>query len=481
MLENYFRNFMGASPAWYKIAVLLFLAANPLIYALGYGFLAGWILVAEFIFTLAMALKCHPLQPGGLLALEAVIIGMASPEKVYEEAHANFPVIMLLMFMVAAIHFMQEFLILIFTRIFMAVRSKTALSLVFLVLCAFLSAFLDALTVMAVLITVAHGFYGVYHQYQSTHGENDEELANMRWFLRDILMHGAVGTALGGVMTLVGEPQNLIIASIMGWSFVEFFLKMLPVTGPVFIVGGFICFLVEHFKMFGYGGALSDNVRQVISAHERERASNMDGRTKARIYTQAACGVVLILSLAFHVAEVGVIGLGLIIALTSLNGITDERAIGKAFHEALPFTALIVVFFAIVAVIHEQHLFAPVIEWTMRMQGSARRVAFFAASGLLSAISDNVFVATIYITEAKKAFDAGLLPRAEYDLIAIAINTGTNIPSVATPNGQAAFLFLLTSSIATLIRLSYMKMIIMAAPYTASMTLTALLAVAIMF
>ena len=27
------------------------------------------------------------------------------------------------------------------------------------------------------------------------------------------------------------------------------------------------------------------------------------------------------------------------------------------------------------------------------------------------------------------------------------INTGTNIPSVATPNGQAAFLFLLTSSL----------------------------------
>lgn len=478
MLESYFRNFMGVSPVWYKIAVIFFLAANPLIYAFGGGFLAGWILVAEFIFTLAMALKCHPLQPGGLLALEAVIIGMASPEKVYEEAHANFPVIMLLMFMVAGIHFMQEFLVLIFTRIFMAVRSKTALSLIFLVLCAFLSAFLDALTVIAVLITVAHGFYGIYHQHQSTHGENDEELTSLRWFLRDILMHGAIGTALGGVMTLVGEPQNLIIASNMGWNFAEFFLKMLPVTGPVFIVGAATCFLVERFKVFGYGGALPDNARQVISSHARQMAVRMDGRMKARVYTQAACGAALILALAFHVAEVGVVGLGLIIVLTALNGITDERAIGKAFHEALPFTALIVVFFAVVAVINEQHLFAPVLDWTMRMEGNARRIAFFVASGILSAVSDNVFVATIYITETKKAFDAGLLPRAEYDLISIAINTGTNIPSVATPNGQAAFLFLLTSSIAALIRLSYIKMVIMAAPYTAGMTLTALLAVA---
>ena len=50
-------------------------------------------------------------------------------------------------------------------------------------------------------------------------------------------------------------------------------------------------------------------------------------------------------------------------------------------------------------------------------------------------------------------------------ILAIAINTGTNLPSVATPNGQAAFLFLLTSSLAPLINLSYGKMVKMAFPY----------------
>lgn len=52
------------------------------------------------------------------------------------------------------------------------------------------------------------------------------------------------------------------------------------------------------------------------------------------------------------------------------------------------------------------------------------------------------------------------------DLLAVAINTGTNLPSVATPNGQAAFLFLLTSALAPLVRLSYGRMVIMALPYT---------------
>ena len=47
----------------------------------------------------------------------------------------------------------------------------------------------------------------------------------------------------------------------------------------------------------------------------------------------------------------------IIVLLTAFNGVTEEHQIGKAFEEALPFTALLVVFFAIVAVIHEQHLF----------------------------------------------------------------------------------------------------------------------------
>ena len=52
-----------------------------------------------------------------------------------------------------------------------------------------------------------------------------------------------------------------------------------------------------------------------------------------------------------HVAAVGLIGLAVIILLTSFKGITEEHDLGEAFHEALPFTALLAVFFAIVGVI----------------------------------------------------------------------------------------------------------------------------------
>ena len=177
-----------------------------------------------------------------------------------------------------------------------------------------------------------------------------------------------------------------------------------------------------------------------------------------------------------RLAEPGIVGLLVIVLATAFNGVTEEHRIGHAFEEALPFTALLVVFFAIVAVIDNQGLFSPVIHWVMEHDGKTQAALFYIANGLLSMISDNVFVATVYITEIAEIYDAGELTREQFDALAVAINTGTNIPSVATPNGQAAFLFLLTSALAPLIRLSYGRMVIMAFPYTITMSITGLAA-----
>ena len=127
--------------------------------------------------------------------------------------------------------------------------------------------------------------------------------------------------------------------------------------------------------------------------------------------------------------------------------------------------------------IHDQHLFTPVIAYVLSLKQEIQIPVFFMVNGVLSMISDNVFVATIYISEVKEALDTGLISREQFDLLAIAINTGTNLPSVATPNGQAAFLFLLTSSIAPLIGLSYLRMVLLALPYTIVLTIVGLFSV----
>ena len=473
----YWTNFLGEAPPWYKATVLGFLIANPFLYIGLGGFVAGWILVLQFIFTLAMALRCYPLQPGGLLAVEALLIGMTTPGHVYHEVEDNLKVILLLVFMVAGIYFMKELLLFTFTKILVRIRNKMLLSVLFCFVAAFLSAFLDALTVTAVVISVAVGFYGVYHRVASGGGTVDddvhelhrEDLDQFRAFLRSLVMHAAVGTALGGVMTIVGEPQNVLIADKMGWEFMEFFNRMRPVTMPVLVVGLATCLLLEKVKRLGYGATIPAPVLTILAEFDEEQSAKRTRKESARLVVQAITAILLVFALAFHVAEIGLIGLAVIVLQTAFNGIVEEHRLGHAFEEALPFTALLCVFFGIVAVISEQQLFQPVIEYVLTLPPSQQPGTFYIANGVLSMISDNVFVATVYIGEVEKAFTDGIIGREQFDLMAVAINTGTNIPSVATPNGQAAFLFLLTSSLAPLIRLSYGRMVIMALPYTITM------------
>jgi len=284
--------------------------------------------------------------------------------------------------------------------------------------------------------------------------------------LRSLIMHGVVGTALGGVCTLVGEPQNLLIGEKMGWDFIEFFKRMAPVTIPVLVAGTMTTGILELTGWFGFGAKLPEVARTVIEKYvEKEDQQRSRGQAYG-LWVQAISAVLLIIGLALHLAPVGFIGLGLIIIQTAFMGITDEHQLGHAFEEALPFTGLLVVFFVIVAMIHDQHLFQPIINSALNLSPAEQPGIFYIANGVLSMISDNVFVATVYIGEVKEAFEAGRIDREQFEKLAIAINTGTNLPSVATPNGQAAFLFLLTSGLAPLINLSYFKMVKMALPYT---------------
>ena len=478
-----YTEFLGNSPNWFKLSILVFLVlCFPLKMIVGTTVL-GWMFLAMFILTLAMALKCYPLQSGGLLGLAILALGLTSPETVWHEIQSNLGVLALLIFMVSFIYFMKPLLTFVFAKLIMKVQSKWILSLMFSMMAAFLSAFLDALTVTAVLITVFVALHGVYEGVQSSgntdfdeDGVSDQQqlsgdtLERFKAFIRSLVMHGAVGTALGGVTTMVGEPQNLLIADKMGWNFIEFAQAMSHVTIPAVIAGFITCVVLELTGVLGYGGKLDPQVRSILKGYIQDQD---DKRKQTEVYAlivQGICGVLLVVGLALHVMEVGLIGLCLLVLVTALTGINEEHKIGRAFEESLPFVSLLCIFFVVVGMIHDLHLFSPVIQWVLALPIEDQPRAFFLANGLLSAISDNVFVATVYINEVKAAFEAGDISRAHFDSLAVSINTGTNLPSVATPNGQAAFLFLLTSALAPLIQLGYIRMVIMALPYTIVLT-----------
>jgi len=268
LAQAFARNFLGHAPGWYKLTIVGFLLLNPLVLVMAGPAVTDWLLLAQFIFTLAMALRCYPLQPGGLLAIQSVLMGLTTAEGVYREVLSAVPVILLLVFMVAGIHFLRDLLLYVFTRLLVRVHSSGALSLLFCAAAAVLSSFLDALTVIAVAVTVCGGFYEVYHRVASgrphdgahdaahdddVHELHRSDLEQFRAFLRGLMMHAAIGTAIGGVMTQVGEPQNLLIAEQAGWNFGEFFFAVAPVSVPVAIGGLATCWLLDRLRLFGYG------------------------------------------------------------------------------------------------------------------------------------------------------------------------------------------------------------------------------------
>ena len=465
-------NFLGKAPRWYKLTIIAFLVINPIVFYLISPFIAGWLLLIEFIFTLAFALQCYPVPSGGLLAIEAVAINMTSAQGVYDEVAANLPTLLLLIFMVAGIYYLKDVLLFFFTRVFVSVKNKTVLSVLFAVMAGILSAFLDALTLMAIIIAVCFNFYAIYHRVAGNAAVTGDptkaakDMEEFKGFLRNLVMHGAVGTTLGGTMTIVGEPQNLMIGTKMGWSFTEFFMHVSVISVPVAISGILLCPLLEIFKVCGFGYQLPDSARVAILNDARTRTLQITKESIFKYSTQIVVGMLLVAALALHVAEIGLIGLCLIIVLSAFSGLIKEHDFAESFNNAMPFVTLIIIFFAILAVVHDQHLVTPLIQWVFQFDGKIQLLALYFVNGTLSFVSDSVFIASVFISEIDKAFVAGAFSREWYEQLGTVVNMGTNIPALATPNGQAAFLFLLTSSLAPLLRLSYMEMVKLALPYT---------------
>ena len=67
MISEIQKLFLGNSPIWYKQTIVAFLIINPIALVLfnsvgmNGNFIVGWMFLLEFIFTLALALKCYPL------------------------------------------------------------------------------------------------------------------------------------------------------------------------------------------------------------------------------------------------------------------------------------------------------------------------------------------------------------------------------------------------------------------------------------
>ncbi|MCL2306284.1 MAG: hypothetical protein FWC43_13145 [Planctomycetaceae bacterium] len=481
MSDVFIRNFLGKTPRWYKLTILFFLIINPIVFFFVSPFLAGWMLLLEFIFTLALALKCYPVPSGGLLVLQAVIIGLTSAEKVYDEVAVNLPVLLLIVFMVAAVFYLKDVVFLVFTKLFISIKNKQLLCLTFCVLCASLAAFLDALAIMAAIIAVCFNCYAIYHRVAlefADRGDGQAEMEEFKGFMRNFIMHGAAGAIMGGNMTIVGVPHNLMIATRLGWSFGDFLQQVAMIAIPVILAGFALCVFLETVKFPGYGYKLPQRAYDAIVKDYNSKFARLNKQALFEYALQGTTAVLLFVALAFHLAEVGLIGIALMIIIAAFKGMTKEHDYAEAFNNAMPFTLLIMIFFAVLAVVDDQQLVKPLIQWALTFGGKTQLLTLFFTNGSLSMVSDNIFVASVFMNEIEVAYNLGQgFDREWFEKLGVAVSMGTNVPTMGTPNGHAALLFLLTSSLAPLINLSYWQMFKLALPYTVVLTATGALSI----
>lgn len=481
-LLNFFqvliKNFLGSQTnLYYKYIILFFIIINFFMFFLVSKFISGWLILIEFIFILIFSLQCYPFLPGGLILIQSIFMQIVQIKNIQEEINHNQEVIFLLIFMISSIKFLKKILLFIFTRILLSIKSKIFLSLFYFIISALFSAFLDAITVMFVIITVTKEIYNNY--CDSIKNKLDftikKEIKIFRFFLRSLVMHAAVGSTLGGSITMIGEPQNIMIAKIMKWNFNDFFYKLSPITIPTFIFGIITTILLEKFKIFGYGYKIPKKINNFFINYKKNYLKQ-NYEIKVNLFIQSIILIWLIFAILFQVSEISLIGISIIIFTTSFCGINDEKKIGKSFSDSLTFLNLFILFLGITALINEQKLFETIIKFIFNIENNKLQIFWlYFFNGFLSAISDNIFVSSIFMNEVNNFFKNNLIEYKKFESLVIAIISGTNLPSIATPNGQAALLLLLTSSLTKLIKFSYKRIFIMLLPFTLIISTTGLL------
>jgi NhaB family Na+:H+ antiporter len=481
----------GDAPVWYyaalTIAIAFITVAN---FTVGPA-VAGWILIGCVVATFTTAHKVFPLAAAGTLTIFGLFLGLTNVHAWEHEIEGNLKVLLLIACMVPAIHFFRELLEVGFTALLLKFQGKVALSLSFFLFGAITSAFFDALTVAAMALAALGGMYLTYESVKHASNmagaiDQDEReahqaaLDDFRAFLRQLLMALLVGTMCGGLSTLVGEPQNYQVGEMMKWGFHEYFVRMVGISAPVMVAGILVNLMLEGTKVgtvFGYGTKLPESIRAYLTEYSQSQARSRTQADKFRLTVQAMCGLGLITALGLQLASIGLLGLITMIVVSQLTGRVAENRYVPAYHSAMPFFALLLVFFGAVSIIHEQHLFDGLMRWIAGLPGKDRLLAMYLETGIVSSISDNVFVAVAHASNVLKLRSEGVITPAETDKLAIAIIAGTNVVSIATPNGQAAFLLAICSDTASNLHLRYLRMLWMAVPYTVVLSIVGAFAV----
>lgn len=299
-------------------------------------------------------------------------------------------------------------------KIAFIVKCKTVpIFITFTIMAAFLSMFIDSITVIMFLAAVT------------------VELAQLLKFNPVPMILSEIFCAnLGGSATMCGDPPNIIIGTSLGFSFFDF-------LGNTGVVAGISLLVIIFFLYFAFRKEL------VVKAGEKPDVSKLPDPSEAIKNKKDfvissiifACAVVLLVTHGSTHLTVATIGLFIAIVTLITSGKHALELLKKVDYKTLIF---FIGLFIVVSGLEETKILDIIAEFIEDISGGDKRlmiVIIIWVSAIASAFVDNIPFAATMVPVIKNLAVASGLP---ISTLAWALAIGTDIGGSATPIGASA-------------------------------------------
>ncbi|HAH19098.1 MAG TPA: citrate transporter [Eubacterium sp.] len=299
-------------------------------------------------------------------------------------------------------------------KIAFIVKCKTVpIFITFTIMAAFLSMFIDSITVIMFLAAVT------------------VELAQLLKFNPVPMILSEIFCAnLGGSATMCGDPPNIIIGTSLGFSFFDF-------LGNTGVVAGISLLVIIFFLYFAFRKEL------VVKAGEKPDVSKLPDPSEAiknkKDFVISSiifvCAVVLLVTHGSTHLTVATIGLFIAIVTLITSGKHALELLKKVDYKTLIF---FIGLFIVVSGLEETKILDIIAEFIEDISGGDKRlmiVIIIWVSAIASAFVDNIPFAATMVPVIKNLAAASGLP---ISTLAWALAIGTDIGGSATPIGASA-------------------------------------------
>lgn len=287
-------------------------------------------------------------------------------------------------------------------------KNKLILFIILSLLTAFLSAFMDSITVMMFISSLTI-----------------EVSRLMDFDPVPFILSEIVSSNIGGSATMVGDPPNVIIGTSLGFSFIDFIKNVAPISIIVLIFNLFYFLLI-------YKKELLTNKKEVIKIKEEKIEDKYSFFISIFVFVLTIILLTLHKTLNISVGTIGLIGASLALFL---NGNKFRNIWEKIDWDTLLF---FIGLFIIVGSLEKvgflsqvSNLITNLLKNNIKLLPSG--ILFF--SGFLSSIVDNVPLAFSMVPIIKNLSSTNSIPLS---VLAWALSLGTDLGGNGTPIGASS-------------------------------------------